>query len=320
MVTETVPVPTIGIGAGRHCDGQVLVYHDLLGLRGPARRPKFVRRYAVARRPTPPRRSRGSPTTCARAGSRRATRRTTWPTTIADALGLYGGTTPEPELTQYAERATPRPRVAVVLAVCLGGGRRRRRRVLRVRRRRRRGGEPAGSRRRVGARRALERGAGAVRRPDRGELGGRRRLPAPRRRRRRRPSGARGCAASPTSAPTTGCCSCSTSDIDGRVHDGERARAARHRLVRRRRRRRSTGPRWQPCPEGSDPTARSYAADGAVPLRARDRWRVRRRRRAQRSRDRGVGTAGAPRSCHTAVGSVRLDRTVESEALGTASC
>src|SRR5688572_16417423 len=32
MVTEAVPVPTIGIGAGPHCDGQVLVFHDLLGL------------------------------------------------------------------------------------------------------------------------------------------------------------------------------------------------------------------------------------------------------------------------------------------------
>ncbi len=32
LVTDCVPVPTIGIGAGRHCDGQVLVFHDLLGL------------------------------------------------------------------------------------------------------------------------------------------------------------------------------------------------------------------------------------------------------------------------------------------------
>jgi 3-methyl-2-oxobutanoate hydroxymethyltransferase len=41
-----VPVPTIGIGAGRHCDGQVLVYHDLLGLEDRVT-PKFVRRYAT---------------------------------------------------------------------------------------------------------------------------------------------------------------------------------------------------------------------------------------------------------------------------------
>lgn len=44
-ITSTVSVPTIGIGAGPHCDGQVLVYHDLLGLSGEFR-PKFVRRYA----------------------------------------------------------------------------------------------------------------------------------------------------------------------------------------------------------------------------------------------------------------------------------
>jgi 3-methyl-2-oxobutanoate hydroxymethyltransferase len=45
MVTETVDVPTIGIGAGADCDGQVLVYHDLLGIEQRVR-PKFVRRYA----------------------------------------------------------------------------------------------------------------------------------------------------------------------------------------------------------------------------------------------------------------------------------
>ena len=45
LVTDTVPVPTIGIGAGRHCDGQVLVLHDLLGLEERVV-PKFVRRYA----------------------------------------------------------------------------------------------------------------------------------------------------------------------------------------------------------------------------------------------------------------------------------
>jgi len=44
-ITETVAVPTIGIGAGAACDGQVLVFHDLLGMLSD-RPPKFVRRYA----------------------------------------------------------------------------------------------------------------------------------------------------------------------------------------------------------------------------------------------------------------------------------
>jgi 3-methyl-2-oxobutanoate hydroxymethyltransferase len=44
-VTEAVSVPTIGIGAGPSCDGQVLVFHDLLGL-GSGTPPRFVRRYA----------------------------------------------------------------------------------------------------------------------------------------------------------------------------------------------------------------------------------------------------------------------------------
>ena len=44
-VTEAVGIPTIGIGAGRFCDGQVLVFHDLVGL-GPGPLPKFARAYA----------------------------------------------------------------------------------------------------------------------------------------------------------------------------------------------------------------------------------------------------------------------------------
>jgi 3-methyl-2-oxobutanoate hydroxymethyltransferase len=44
-VTAAVNVPTIGIGAGAGCDGQVLVWHDLLGLFD-GFRPKFVKRYA----------------------------------------------------------------------------------------------------------------------------------------------------------------------------------------------------------------------------------------------------------------------------------
>lgn len=44
-ITESVAIPTIGIGAGPHCDGQVLVCYDFLGMfRG--MRPKFVKRYA----------------------------------------------------------------------------------------------------------------------------------------------------------------------------------------------------------------------------------------------------------------------------------
>ncbi len=44
-VTDSVSVPTIGIGAGIHTDGQVLVYHDMLGIFDDFK-PKFVKRYA----------------------------------------------------------------------------------------------------------------------------------------------------------------------------------------------------------------------------------------------------------------------------------
>ncbi len=44
-ITEAVSIPTLGIGAGRFCDGQVLVFHDLVGL-GEGTPPKFARRYA----------------------------------------------------------------------------------------------------------------------------------------------------------------------------------------------------------------------------------------------------------------------------------
>lgn len=48
MVTDSVGIPTIGIGAGPHCDGQVLVFHDVLGIEDRII-PKFVRRYANLR-------------------------------------------------------------------------------------------------------------------------------------------------------------------------------------------------------------------------------------------------------------------------------
>jgi 3-methyl-2-oxobutanoate hydroxymethyltransferase len=100
MVTETVGVPTIGIGAGRHCDGQVLVWHDLLGFAGTDRKvPKFVRAYA----------SLEVDATLAVESFVADVREGRFPSSaetyhmtdqMADALGLYGGTIREPELTQ----------------------------------------------------------------------------------------------------------------------------------------------------------------------------------------------------------------------------
>ncbi|GLV59438.1 3-methyl-2-oxobutanoate hydroxymethyltransferase [Dictyobacter sp. S3.2.2.5] len=45
IITQEIDIPTIGIGAGPHCDGQVLVFHDVLGLTT-NHLPKFVRQYA----------------------------------------------------------------------------------------------------------------------------------------------------------------------------------------------------------------------------------------------------------------------------------
>ena len=44
-VSESLAIPTIGIGAGQHCDGQVLVIHDMLGI-NKGFRPRFLRQYA----------------------------------------------------------------------------------------------------------------------------------------------------------------------------------------------------------------------------------------------------------------------------------
>ncbi len=88
LVTDSIAVPTIGIGAGRHCDGQVLVYHDLLGIEERVT-PKFVRRYA----------NLGADATAAisrfaddvRAGRFPSSEETYHAAdTVSDALGLYG--------------------------------------------------------------------------------------------------------------------------------------------------------------------------------------------------------------------------------------
>jgi 3-methyl-2-oxobutanoate hydroxymethyltransferase len=88
LVTDSVGVPTIGIGAGRHCDGQVLVYHDLLGMQDQVK-PKFVRRYAEL----------SATATAAVAHFADDVRAGRFPSseetyhaadTVSDALGLYG--------------------------------------------------------------------------------------------------------------------------------------------------------------------------------------------------------------------------------------
>jgi 3-methyl-2-oxobutanoate hydroxymethyltransferase len=93
LVTDSVAVPTIGIGAGRHCDGQVLVFHDLVGLEtGIA--PKFVRRYADLT-------GAGIAAVSCFADDVRAGRFPSSEETyhaadgVADALELYGGSTAE---------------------------------------------------------------------------------------------------------------------------------------------------------------------------------------------------------------------------------
>jgi 3-methyl-2-oxobutanoate hydroxymethyltransferase len=100
LVTDAIPVPTIGIGAGRHCDGQVIVWHDVLGFTGSGHRvPKFVRQYASME---------ADATIAIKAfaadvrGGRFPTSAETYHMTdqMADGLGLYGADDREPELTQ----------------------------------------------------------------------------------------------------------------------------------------------------------------------------------------------------------------------------
>ncbi len=93
MITDSIPVPTIGIGAGRHCDGQVLVYHDLLGFSAPGHRmPKFVRSYAAQEFEATEAISQF--VADVRSGTFPSSDETYHMTDqMADALGLYGATT-----------------------------------------------------------------------------------------------------------------------------------------------------------------------------------------------------------------------------------
>jgi 3-methyl-2-oxobutanoate hydroxymethyltransferase len=89
LVTDAVDVPTIGIGAGRDCDGQVLVYHDVLGIEE-RMAPKFVRRYGDV----------GTASVEALAAYAADVRRRAFPSDaesyhlsdeVAESLSLYGG-------------------------------------------------------------------------------------------------------------------------------------------------------------------------------------------------------------------------------------
>jgi 3-methyl-2-oxobutanoate hydroxymethyltransferase len=48
-VTKDLGIPTIGIGAGPGCDGQILVLHDMLGIASGHRRPRFVKNFLAGR-------------------------------------------------------------------------------------------------------------------------------------------------------------------------------------------------------------------------------------------------------------------------------
>ena len=128
LVTESVPVPTIGIGAGAACDGQVLVLHDLLGLEDRVA-PKFVRRYASLE-------ADGVAAVAAFAADVRERR---FPDDaesyhladeVADVLGLYSaarrgrahGITPSRETRAMRRRLAVLAAVLVVLALPACGG------------------------------------------------------------------------------------------------------------------------------------------------------------------------------------------------------
>jgi 3-methyl-2-oxobutanoate hydroxymethyltransferase len=101
LVTDSVGVPTIGIGAGRHCDGQVLVYHDLLGMQDQVK-PKFVRRYADLSATAAAAVARFAEDV--RAGRFPSSEETYHAAdTVSDALGLYGSA---PEHTGQQDSST----------------------------------------------------------------------------------------------------------------------------------------------------------------------------------------------------------------------
>ena len=108
LVTDAVDVPTIGIGAGPHCDGQVLVFHDLLGIEDRiAAQVRAPLRLAEGRRRR--RRSRPSPPTCAPGRFPADDESYHLTGEVAEALGLYGS---GPRSVVSPARPTARGRTA----------------------------------------------------------------------------------------------------------------------------------------------------------------------------------------------------------------
>ena len=89
MVTDAVDVPTIGIGAGPSCDGQVLVFHDVLGIEERIT-PKFVRRYAAMKSDAVAALAAFAADVRGVAGSRPTSESYHLADDVAEALGLYG--------------------------------------------------------------------------------------------------------------------------------------------------------------------------------------------------------------------------------------
>ena len=269
MITETVPIPTIGIGAGRHCDGQVLVCHDMLGFAGERSQGAEVRapvRSARSRRDGRPSREFVADVRAGRFPSSAETYHMT--DQMADALGLYGGTARRARAHAIANTASVHrmsQRVGSRSRVAIGVGRRAA--VVGVFLMRDGGddtsGAPSPERRRStrsSARAWRKRRSRGLHRSA-ARASNERCLTRRRRRHRRRTAPGLAGRDRPRRVRRHAV-RVRLDDIDARVHDGANAD----------RRSTSTGTRptaptsapttMAPCPEGSDATARSTVATG----------------------------------------------------------
>ena len=99
-ITAAIPIPTIGIGAGAGCDGQILVMEDMLGLS--PRVPKFVKEFGKIGAAIEAR-SAATPTRCARARSRRPSTATPCARPTGSAGGRRGSAQRGPQKDENSE-------------------------------------------------------------------------------------------------------------------------------------------------------------------------------------------------------------------------